>query len=58
MEIRDIEIADEFEDFLNEDNYVLSDLKFEADYVEFFFGQVSSADKVREIVEKFRNGST
>jgi len=54
LRISDIEVADEFDDFLNEDGYVLSDLKFETDYVDFYFGQVSSVTKVREMVERFK----
>jgi hypothetical protein len=54
--VNDVEIADEFDDFLNEDCYVFSEVKFEADKVIFYFGQAGSTEKARVLVEKFNMG--
>ncbi len=51
--INDAELADEFDDFVNEDCYVFSELKFESDRVYFYFGQAGCIEKIRDLVEKF-----
>jgi hypothetical protein len=51
----DAETADQFEDFLSERNYVLFDIKFEGAEVLFYFGQASTRDGVKSLVEKFES---
>lgn len=41
LRINDAELADQFDDFVNEDSYVILELKFEPDCVYFYFGQAS-----------------
>ncbi len=53
LKINDAELADEFDDFVNEDCYVFSELKFESDRVYFYFGQAACTEKVRDLVERF-----
>ncbi len=53
LRINDAELADEFDDFINEDCYVFSELKFETGCVYFYFGQAGCIEKVRDLVEKF-----
>lgn len=55
LKINDIELADEFDDFLNEHCYVFSELNFTPDCVYFYFGQASCVEKVKELVKKFMN---
>ncbi len=54
LRIDDIEIADEFDDFLNENCYVLTQMKLASDYVDFYFGQASCIEKVTELVQRFQ----
>lgn len=49
------ELADEFSDFINNDYYVLCELKREKGRTTFCFGQASCEEKVRKVVEKFLN---
>ncbi|MCU0972484.1 MAG: hypothetical protein MUF80_00765 [Burkholderiales bacterium] len=49
----DAELADQFEDFLSEKNFVLFNTKFQEADVLFYFGQASSLDAVRRLVERF-----
>lgn len=49
----DAEVADQFEDFLSEKNFVLFSTKFQGAEVVFYFGQASSLDAVRRLVERF-----
>lgn len=49
----DVEIADQFDDFLTESCFVFFQTKFEQDEVSFFFGQSSSVQKVRDLYERF-----
>jgi len=53
LKCRDLELADEFEDFLSETCFVLFQTKFDAGEVLFYFGQASSAVRVRELYERF-----
>jgi len=53
LKINDLDVADDFEDFINEKIYVLADNKIELNYIQFYFGIVSSAEKVKGILEKF-----
>ncbi len=53
LRIADAELADEFDDFVNEDCYVFTELKFEADCAYFYFGQASCKEKIRDLVERF-----
>lgn len=50
---RDSELADQFDDFLTEQCFVLFTIKFDGDEVSFFFGQASSVDRVRSLFEEF-----
>lgn len=50
---KDAELADRFEDFLTERCFVLFKTRFERDEVSLLFGQASSADKVRELYDRF-----
>lgn len=50
----DANVADEFEDFLSERNYVLFHVKFEGSEVAFYFGQASSRARLEAIIERFR----
>jgi hypothetical protein len=52
----DVEVADQFEDFLSERNYVLFHVKFEGPAVMFYFGQASSREKLEAIIERFVTG--
>jgi hypothetical protein len=49
----DAELADLFEDFLSEKNFVLFNTKFQETEVLFYFGQASSLDAVRRLVDRF-----
>lgn len=49
----DVEAADAFEDFLSERNYVLFNTKFEETNVLFYFGQASSPDRVKLLIDRF-----
>lgn len=49
----DTEIADEFEDYLAEQGYVLFNIKFEDPDVVFYFGQASSRDVVEALLVGF-----
>jgi len=53
LKINDVELADEFDDFLNESCFVFSSIKHESDCVYFYFGQAGWVKKVRELLEQF-----
>ena len=53
LSIDDAELADNFDDYLNDSCYVLVDIKFHNNYVEFYFGQAACVEKVNCIIEKF-----
>jgi len=53
LKVSDVEIADELDDFLTEECYVFFEQKLESDYVEIYFGQASSSDKVNNLLRKF-----
>ncbi len=53
LRINDTELADEFDDFVNKDCYIFSELKFESNCVHIYFGQAGCMEKVRDLVEKF-----
>ncbi len=53
LSIDDTEIADEFDDFLNESCYVFVNVKFLDDRVDFYFGQAACIEKINNIIEKF-----
>ena len=57
LRINDVELADEFDDFINEDCYVFTELKFETACVYFYFGQAGCKEKVRDLVERFLSKS-
>jgi len=49
----DAEVADQFEDFLSEKNFVLFNTKFQGTEVLFYFGQASSANAVEQLLKRF-----
>ncbi len=53
LTVRDAEIADHFDDYLAEQCYVFTEIKFYECYVEFYFGQASCVEKVNYIVESY-----
>ena len=55
LKISDVELADEFEDFLTESCYVAFDVKLEFDCEYFYFGQASCIEKVRDFLERFKD---
>jgi len=55
LKISDVELADEFDDFLNESCYVFSDIRLESDCVYFYFGQAGCIEKIRDLLERFNN---
>lgn len=50
----DLELADQFEDFLTEDCFVFFNTKQGVQEVAFFFGQASSEQKVSALYERFQ----
>lgn len=54
LRFTDAELADQFEDFLSEKNFVLFNTKFEEAEVLFYFGQASSRDAVERLIERFK----
>jgi len=57
LRIKDVDLADEFDDFINEEYYVFTELKFETACVYFYFGQAGCKEKVRDLVENFLSKS-
>jgi len=57
LRINDAELADQFDDFVTEDCYIFTELKFETDCIYFYFGQASCVEKIRDLVESFVNKS-
>lgn len=53
LHCKDVEVADDFEDFLTERCFVLFNIRPHGATVSFFFGQASSVDKVRQLYERF-----
>ena len=53
LRCRDVEVADQFEDFLTEHCFVLFKTKLDPEEFSFFFGQASEPSKVRELYERF-----
>ncbi|CDI04538.1 hypothetical protein BN873_990009 [Candidatus Competibacter denitrificans Run_A_D11] len=49
----DIEIADQFEDFLSEQCFVFFNIKIDKNKVSFYFGRASCLPKIREIYNEF-----
>lgn len=49
----DAELADQFEDFLSEKNFVFFSTKFQEAEALFYFGQAGSLDAVRSLVARF-----
>jgi len=50
---QDLELADQFEDFLTEKHSVLFHIKFEPNQVSFFFDKTNTISKVKELFNKF-----
>ncbi len=53
LSISDTGLVDQFDDFINEDRYVYTELKFETDCVYFYFGEASCIENIRLLVERF-----
>lgn len=51
--VRDFELADEFEDYLTEQQFVLFNIRENKFIFEFLFGQAASLDKVEQLIQKF-----
>ena len=49
----DIEVADEFDDFMSESEYVLFNIKVEATSMIFYFGRASSPHRVKMLIDRF-----
>jgi hypothetical protein len=50
----DAELADQFEDFLSEKNFVLFSTKFQEGEVLFYFGLACSAESVWRLLDRFK----
>ena len=50
---QDLELADQFEDFLTEKHSVLFHIKLETNQVSFFFGKTNTASEVKELFNQF-----
>lgn len=50
---QDLELADQFEDFLTEKHSVLFHIKFEPNQVSFFFDKRNTTSKVKELFNQF-----
>jgi len=53
LTVLDLNLADEFDDFLNEDCFVLTQIKFFDQFVKFYFGQAACVEKIDLLVGKF-----
>lgn len=53
LRCRDLEMADQFEDFLTEHCFMLFKTKLGPEEVTFYFGQASEQSKVRKLYERF-----
>jgi hypothetical protein len=51
---RNLEMADQFEDFLTEHCFVLFNISLNNSEVSFFFGQASALSKVHGLYERFK----
>ncbi|MDH2504602.1 hypothetical protein QDR22_02590 [Acinetobacter baumannii] len=50
---QDLELADQFEDFLTEKDSMLFHIKFEPNQVSFFFCKTNTTSKVKELFNQF-----
>ncbi|BBQ49251.1 hypothetical protein [Acinetobacter pittii] len=50
---QDLELADQFEDFLTEKDSMLFHIKFEPNQVSFFFGKTISTSNAKELFKQF-----
>lgn len=50
---QDLELADQFEDFLTEKHSVLFHINFEPNQVSFFFDKTNTTSKVKELFNNF-----
>ncbi|OCZ68915.1 hypothetical protein [Acinetobacter pittii] len=50
---QDLELADQFEDFLTEKHSVLFHIKFEPNQVSFFFGKTKNTSEVKDLFNQF-----
>lgn len=50
---KDIDLAEELEDFLTESCFVFFNVKLSLDSVSIYFGQASSSEQVKTLYEKF-----
>lgn len=53
LECSDVELADEFDDYISIDRYVLYNLKLDDKTTFFYFGQASCIEKVKTILQDF-----
>ena len=54
LKINDSDVGDEFDDYLNEEVYALSDHSEQDGCVEFSFGRAASVSKVQQLVDEFK----
>ena len=50
---QDLELADQFEDFLTEKDSMLFHIKFEPNQVSFFFGKTNNTSEIKELFNQF-----
>ncbi len=55
LKVSCFELADEFSGFINNEYFVLSEVKREKDHTIFCFGQASCEENVEKVVERFLN---
>jgi len=53
LKCHDLEVSDEFEDFLTEQCFVPFKVALQAEETSFFFGQASTPEKIHEVYERF-----
>lgn len=54
LKVSDLDLADEFDDYITEKVYVLYNASFSDLSVEFCFGKAASISKVKDLVERFK----
>lgn len=54
LKINDSDVGDEFDDYLNEEVYALSDHSEQDGCMEFSFGRAASVSKVQQLIKEFK----
>jgi len=55
LKIKDLDVGDQFDDYLAGEIYVLSDVSHHDEHVEFSFGRAASVSKVQQLIEEFHS---